>query len=327
MTALRVSAVVTAHDRREYLAAAVRSAMDAGADEVLVVRNFSDPLPGLDGRFREIRCDRAETNEKEAAGVEAARGDVVAFLDDDDVWEPTKAASLRDWFSSEPDLAYANHALRPIGADGQPVGAAHPEISRRDPRRFATWDGRDFDELVTGIWPGNNSSTVVRRAWATGWLPTFREAGWGADLFWLSVAVSSGARIRIDPTVLTRLRLHDRNMSHARGYGPDEFRQHHRTSCERFARSLGVLARVARERSGPDASPTRWLSRKAGSFGFLADLEAGRHPRRSAARLLRARVNPEDRGVAQVALISLLAPSEGRRALYRSSLRRWRLDG
>ncbi len=325
MSELRISAVVTAHDRRTFLPAAVRSALVAGADEVLVVRNYSGPLEGVEGQYRDVPCSAVETNSKEAAGVDAAQGEIVAFLDDDDLWEPTKGSALRSWFGQSPGLAYANHGFAPIDARGDPVRATHPEFAQRDPSRFASWDRSDFGALISHIWPGNNSSTAVRRDWARDWLVPFREAGWGADLFWLTVAVTSGAEVRIDPAVLTRLRLHDRNMSHPRGYGPEEFRVHHRTSSERFARSTTVLARIAAEKTGPASSASRWLDRKSATFRFLAELEADVRPRRSAATLLRVGTTPDDRRIRQVALATLVSPALARRALYRSSLRRWEL--
>jgi hypothetical protein len=325
VTPVRVAAVVTAHDRREFLPFAVRSALDSGADEVIVVRNFAGPIEGCEGRYRDVPCATPDTNEKEGRGLEVSRADVVGFLDDDDLWAPEKVSHLRARFSADPDLIYYCHAHRPIDASGQPVAASHRELADKRPDEFVRWNGQDFDLLVRTIWPGNNSSTVVRRAWALDWLPAFREAGWSADLFWLVAALLSRRRIQIGPEPLTLLRLHGENMSHARGSTPAEFRARHRTTCERFARSNGTLARIAAERLGPTAAMSVYLTEAAEAFRFFADLEAGRQARRAAARAIRRHAARRDRGVLLAALAALVSPALARRLIYRSSLRRWSL--
>jgi hypothetical protein len=325
LTAVRVAAVVTAHDRRAFLPFAVRSALEGGADEVLVVRNFSGPIEGCEGRYTDVPCSTPDTNEKEARGLEASTADVVGFLDDDDLWTPEKVPHLRSIFGADPDGVYYCHAHVPVDVEGAPVVATHPEWADKHPERFPQWDGNDFEGLVRTVWPGNNSSTVVRRAWAVEWLPAFREAGWSADLFWLVAALLSGRRVTIGPEALTQLRLHGANMSHTRGTTAEEFRTRHQVTCERFARSNGTMARLASARRGPGAPMTVYLSEASEGFRFLADLEAGRRPRRAALRALRHHAGRNDRGVFLAAGAAILSPTMARRLLFRSSLRRWSL--
>jgi len=325
VTLVRVAAVVTAHDRREFLPLAVRSALDGGADEVIVVRNFAGPIEGCEGRYRDVPCATPDTNEKEARGLEASQADVVGFLDDDDLWAPEKVPHLRSLFGGDPGLVYYCHAQRPVDAVGQPVIASHRELADKHPEEFDRWDGTQFETLVRTLWPGNNSSTVVRRTWAVDWLPAFREAGWSADLFWLVAALLSRGRLQVGPEPLTLLRLHGANMSHTRGTTPAEFRARHQTTCERFARSNATMARLSSERLGPSAPMTVYLSEAGEAFRFFADLEAARRPRRAAIRALRRHAGRRDRGVLFAALVAVVSPGLARRLLYRSSVRRWSL--
>jgi glycosyltransferase involved in cell wall biosynthesis len=320
-----VSAVVTAHDRREFLPKAVRSALDSGADEVVVVRNFSGPIVGCEGRYRDIPCDVPDTGEKEARGVEAATGDIVAFLDDDDLWEVTKVPALRERFGQRPDLVYLCHTQRPIDSSGAFVVAAHAEIQGKDVTRFARVGRTDLRTLVDQVWPGNNSSTAVRRTWALGWVPTLREAGWSCDLLWFVAALLDRGGMELLPGPLVRLRLHDRNMSQTRGSSPEEFRRRHGEASARFARAYDVLARVTLQRQGPGSSMVRFLTEEAVSFHFFADLESGARPRAAAWRALRRGPGLRRRGVLGSAMIALLTPAGARRLLYRASVRRWRL--
>ena len=98
---LRVSVVVPAHNRPEHLPAAIRSALAQTLTpvEVIVVDDCSDTdiRPALDGFDERVRFVRLPANRganaARNAGVSAAVGDVVAFLDDDDRWLPEKLAA------------------------------------------------------------------------------------------------------------------------------------------------------------------------------------------------------------------------------------------
>ncbi len=320
-----VTAVITSQDRAAFLPEAVTSALTAGADEVLVVRNFSEPIPGVEGRYRDLPCPERETGNKHAVGVEGARGDLIAFLDDDDMWVPEKLDRVRTRFGDDPNLVYYCHGQTAVDVEGRPVDARHPEFRTREPAAFLGWDPAKIDDLFDRIWPGNNSSTVVRRSWALRWTPLLRSAGWAADRVWITAALLDRGGIAMDPARLTRLRLHDLNMSHARVRSPSEFRERHGTASARFARACTELARVAAEKEGPASPIARHFSERGAAFQFFADLENGTHPRRSAIRELREGPGRRDRGAGLSALVALISPALARRLLFQRSQKRWRL--
>lgn len=99
-TSLTVSAVIPTYDRGAFLGEAIASALGQTYPvlEVVVVDDGS-PMPheamreGIDPRVRYLRLPTNQgANAARNAGIAAARGDVVAMLDDDDVWLPTKLA-------------------------------------------------------------------------------------------------------------------------------------------------------------------------------------------------------------------------------------------
>jgi len=325
VTPLRVTAVITAHDRRSYLAEAIASAANAGADELIVVRNFTDPVAGVSTEFTDVFCPVEETGAKQAAGVERAHGDIVAFLDDDDRWLPSKVARVRQVFEESTSLVYFCHGQRSVDEHGTPVEAHHPEYAGRDPSRFQEWNAHDVDGLFDRLWPGNNSSTAIRRTWAREWTGDLRTVGWGADRFWMAVALIDGRPVRIVGEPLVELRLHGENMSHSRDASPEEFRRRHALSSGRFARSCREIARIAAARLGPRAPLTRHFEERAVAFAFFRDLENGDRPRRAAGRALVGGPGFRDRGVLEASGVALLSPTLARRLLYRSSRRRWSL--
>lgn len=96
---LSVSAVIPTYNGSRYLAASVRSALEQSHDllEIIVIDDGSrDDIQGILAPFpSKVRYVRQENGGPAAArnrGVSMARGDLIAFLDDDDLWHPTKTA-------------------------------------------------------------------------------------------------------------------------------------------------------------------------------------------------------------------------------------------
>jgi glycosyltransferase involved in cell wall biosynthesis len=98
-----VSVVIPTHDRPEFVRNAVRSVLEQdypGAVEALVVFDNSDPIeiapPAGTNGARSVSA-LVNTRSRGAFGARntgllAAKGDLVAFLDDDDEWLPSKLA-------------------------------------------------------------------------------------------------------------------------------------------------------------------------------------------------------------------------------------------
>ena len=108
-----LSVVIPTRDRPERVLACVRSALATGYPglDVVVVDNApsSDEteqaiaragLPGV----RYVREPRAGTSRARNLGLREARGDLVAFLDDDVLVDPAWAAAVAQGFLSDPDV-------------------------------------------------------------------------------------------------------------------------------------------------------------------------------------------------------------------------------
>ncbi len=321
-----VAAVITAHDRQTFLPEAIRSAVAAGVDEVVVVRNFTGPLEIPSAlRSQDLQVTESETGAKQTVGLAACRSDAVCFLDDDDLWDPRKGLAVRDWFAMNPAIQYAVHFQIPVDAVNRPVVARHAEWARRtfEAPSGDLWNG--FRTFHDRHWPGNNSSTCVRRVWALGVAPWLARAGWSADTFWFVAAVLAGrdgSRIWVAPDRFTRLRLHDANMSQTRGSDRMKFRERHRIMCERFGRASGIMTEMVRSYGAGGTELERFLVEREQIFRYCADLESGRLSRRSALKAV-WRGPRGDRSYTLATLLSVGSPELARRAIYRSSLKRW----
>ena len=171
-----ISVVVTAYNRKRYLPDALRSleaqTLDKSKFEVIVVKNFedltSDEIIRRNG-WRWVYSDEKALGPFTLAGVEEARGDVIAFLDDDDMYLNNKLSVIYDKFKNLKDLIYLHHAFYVVDETGKIIGR-HPvgidkdlyikNELKRDPRLKAPLTQAIFFKYDA---IGYSSAIVVRR--------------------------------------------------------------------------------------------------------------------------------------------------------------------
>lgn len=126
-----VSVVIPTYNRAELCSEAVRSVL-AGSwrpVEVIVVDDGSTDQTeeAVAGLGDEVRCVRQQNAERGAArnrGVEAAKGEVVAFLDSDDLWTPDHLAVTVEAFERAPEAALVFGKADYIDAEGRALWPA-----------------------------------------------------------------------------------------------------------------------------------------------------------------------------------------------------------
>ena len=106
---LRVSAVIPTYNRAHCVGDAIESVLQQtrACDEIIVVDDGSTDqtravLAGFGDRIRVIRQVNAGVSAARNAGIRAARGDWVAFLDSDDRWAPGKIEAQSEAAAQNP---------------------------------------------------------------------------------------------------------------------------------------------------------------------------------------------------------------------------------
>ena len=143
MSSVSVSVVIPTRNRARRLAAAVRSALAQTVDdlEVIVVDDASDDdtpatlsaLSSEDPRMRAIRAEaRGGASRARNMGAKHASADVLAFLDDDCLWEPDKLEAQLQAMSDGAGACYARQATQDVDGRWIVEGQALPEESQID---------------------------------------------------------------------------------------------------------------------------------------------------------------------------------------------------
>jgi len=155
---IRVSVLVNTYNHERFIAQAIQSVLDqdfpAGQMEIIVVDDGStDATPQILQRFlpriRYIRKDNGGQISAFNTGVAEVRGDIIAFLDGDDWWPPSKISAVVDAFEKNPDITAVGHgfirAREETRAQEPCVPAESYQLSLKNPdaARFA-YSGRPF---------------------------------------------------------------------------------------------------------------------------------------------------------------------------------------
>jgi glycosyltransferase involved in cell wall biosynthesis len=108
---MKVSVLIPTFNRRDYVVAAVQSALDQDFDdfEVVVVDDGStddtaELLRPFADRIRYIRTDNQGPALARNVGMQAARGEYVAYLDSDDLYYPYKLGLQTTLLDANPDV-------------------------------------------------------------------------------------------------------------------------------------------------------------------------------------------------------------------------------
>lgn len=199
-----VSCIVPVHNGEKHLGATLASivAQSWSNLEIVVVDDHStdasaEIAAAVDPRVRVVPCEGRGPAAARNAGVLAARGDYVAFLDADDLWLAHKLEVQMAFLMENPatDLC-TSLAVNFIDGDTD-----HEEMRRRygSGRMTKAWGGYSIIALVT------RRSTFDR-------FGLLDESSRTAECSqWFAQAVAAGASLQEIPEVLARRRLHDAN--------------------------------------------------------------------------------------------------------------------
>ena len=132
---LQVSVVICTYNREKYIAEALESIRNQGIDykhyEVLVIdnnssdrsgeiiKNFIAANPGLP--FYYIHEGNQGLSFARNAGIQHARADIVAFIDDDAIARADYIENLVHFFNMHPDVAAVGGKVIPKFTEGEPV--------------------------------------------------------------------------------------------------------------------------------------------------------------------------------------------------------------
>ena len=200
-----VSVIVPVYNGERYLRETLESILQQDyrpLEPIVVDDGSTDDTAAIIRSFPRVRyLYQANQGHGKAknTGVEASRGELLSFLDADDIWVPNKLSLQVDYVMKHPEIGYVISMIKNFLEKGtERPGWIEPEL---------------LENEVEGYTP---CALLVRRPifeTVGNFDPSFRHAN---DLDWFFRAKDAGVPYAIVPQVLMFRRIHASNMSYRR---------------------------------------------------------------------------------------------------------------
>jgi glycosyltransferase involved in cell wall biosynthesis len=202
-----VSVVIPCYNHRDTVAAAIDSALaQTFTDREIIVINDGSPddtaavvAPYLD-RIRYVEQANAGQAGARNRGIEMARGDFIALLDDDDTWPADKLAWQVEAMRAHPDVVLVYGEDQRVDAAGNIL----PPTPRRGYKRPV---GQVYGDFLEGCWIASPGQTLIRAS-ALRQVGGFDASIWGSDDWELYMRLARVGAFAYENRIALHYRVH-----------------------------------------------------------------------------------------------------------------------
>ena len=220
-----ITVLVTAYQRKEYLnfalASLINQTIKRDLFEIIVITDFRVDWPfPKDIKVKFLETSVKDLGPKIASAIELSSGNILCFIEDDDVWTTDRLQSIYELFSQNKRLGYYHNGWEVIDEKGRRINHPIHLAARRkmqslrqisiDPKRVKYGSIRALCQLGSDF---NSSSIALRKDIVMNRVEYLRKVKSSTDSFYFYSALLSGYEIRIDSKLLTLYRIHNNNFS------------------------------------------------------------------------------------------------------------------
>lgn len=151
-----ISVIITAYNRDQYLEQCVNSVINQNIAkdlyEIIIIKNFKSPVDRMADAENIIimHSDVRELGPKLHAALNKSNGNIIAFMEDDDLWDAHKLETVLKKFQGDSDLGFYHNAYKVIDGDGKLVSfsSAHRDFQFEELNDIFVWkNGNSFNKL------------------------------------------------------------------------------------------------------------------------------------------------------------------------------------
>jgi glycosyltransferase involved in cell wall biosynthesis len=213
-----ITVFIGAYNRKDYLIKAVNSVLNQTVDknlyEVIVSKNFIDDK--IDKYLEENGCriiffERGLVGEQIVSGVKEAKGKIIAFLDDDDLFLPNKLERIYDVFSKNDEIVYYHNEQLIATEDGKILNKKYSVTTKKySSDQFFNMDHTKLNNAIFNL-----SSIVIRKDYYLKYLNILKNMPSHPDDFFFFAALNEKTHIFIDQLPLTIYLRYNNSLSYA----------------------------------------------------------------------------------------------------------------
>ncbi|MEM3846269.1 MAG: glycosyltransferase family 2 protein [Candidatus Parvarchaeota archaeon] len=209
-----ISVIITAYNRKEFVAEAVNSVLNQSLAkqkyEIILIKNFETDY---DKRWRKkgvkLILKEGSIGEYLYTGILLSRGEILTFLDDDDLYEQGRLESVYKNFKSQRSLLYYHNNNIAFSESG-PVKSIGNVV--KDQIVYSSEIQKLYQIILSGLY-FNLSSVAIRKNAITNTINLIRQIRSNPDDCIFYAALHKNAKLIFTTAALTRYRIHTNNMS------------------------------------------------------------------------------------------------------------------
>ena len=213
-----ISVVISAHNRKEFILNAVDSAINQTLDrslyEIIVVKNYRNNE--IDSYLKSkscynILCEDNRYGEKIRVASDVARGEVISFLDDDDLFLNDKLETVYNCFNKYDRLNYLHNGFVRIDKSGNILNPRHKSSlpGRKDGVNFIESGDKIVAKYYRSGIAANPSSIAIRKAVLESKIGYIGEINTCVDLSMFYTSLLAGGKLIGLRPPKTLYRVHD----------------------------------------------------------------------------------------------------------------------
>ena len=214
-----ITVILLDYNRKEFLLDAFNSALNQTLDrskyEIIVTKNFRDSK--IDSYIKKnggklVFFEKGNYGEQVADALKYARGQVICFLEDDDLFMKEKLEYVYNVFLENKNLVYVNNARVYIDDKGGRLNKSPSKFEKREKNVIIN----DFNKKPVTLlkiqqyanpW-SNPSSIAIRKVILKRFRNALYSVKFAPDLFYYFISLISGD-ILISNQTLTKYRVHE----------------------------------------------------------------------------------------------------------------------
>jgi len=214
-----ISIIITAYNRKGFLLDAFNSALNQTLSkdkyEIIVTKNFTDNK--IDNYIKKnggklVFFDKPGIGPRIADALKYAKGEVICFLEDDDLFMKEKLEYIYNTFLENKNLVYVNNARIYIDDKGNYLNKGPSKFEKREKDITI----KDFNKKTVELlriqqyanpW-SNSSSIAIRKVILKHFRNALYSVKFAPDLFYYFISLISGDLLVSNQT-LTKYRVHE----------------------------------------------------------------------------------------------------------------------
>ncbi|ACP37766.1 glycosyl transferase family 2 [Sulfolobus islandicus M.14.25] len=218
MSSNKISVIITAHDRKKYILDALNSvinnAIPSDKLEIVIVKNYKDDyidyeIEKLSKRYNIVSLieNNFKLGAKISAGIKNSQGEIVTFLEDDDLYLPYRLINILKIFNDTSIIFYHNmfEILGNKRIDEIVSNYKHNIILSCDDSKQS-----EYKYLASTEAKFNLSSIAVRKNILDSWTDVILKVNFAVDNLLFYISLSEKGCLMIDPKIFTKFRVSDK---------------------------------------------------------------------------------------------------------------------